>query len=224
MDKSLKKLSRVELLELMVSLSEDYEELADENNRLKKMLSSQRLPRSTKVGSIAEAALQANGYFEAAQRSADEYLREIKHLRDELAKRIEEQSQSALSKRAQAIQQAEYQAQLELQHAQAHAKQIVAHANAQAEAILADARSRANDVLADANRRSHAILSQSQRQAEMVVPTGSRMHGSTARRSIQSVPSPMQAGSRVSASSGDFAVDYQGARSRSGRTVAEGGL
>lgn len=96
MDKSLKKLNRAELLELLVALSEEYDDLVDENDRLKKMLMSQRLPRSTKVGSIAEAALQVNGFFEAAQRSADEYLREIKHLRNELATRVDGPSRIAV--------------------------------------------------------------------------------------------------------------------------------
>ena len=168
MDKNLKKLSRVELLELMISLSEDYEALADENNRLKKMLSVQRLPRSTKVGSIAEAALAANGYFEAAQRSADEYLREIKHLKDELAKRAEAQSPAAMGAQAYAAQQAGRQAQVDIQQAQQQASHIVARANAQADAIIADARARAEETLANANRQSHAILSQAQRQLSQV--------------------------------------------------------
>ena len=100
MDKSLKKLSRIELLEVMVSLSEAYEEQFNENKFLRKELSAQRrsmreaqrLPRAAKAGSIAEAALQANGYFEAAQRSADDYLREIKRLHDEFAQRNEAQA------------------------------------------------------------------------------------------------------------------------------------
>ena len=100
MDKSLKKLSRIELLEVMVNLSEAYEEQLNENKLLRKELSNQRrsmreaqrLPRAGKAGSIAEAALQANGYFEAAQRSADDYLREIKRLHDEFVQRNEIQA------------------------------------------------------------------------------------------------------------------------------------
>ena len=214
MDKKLKKLSRVELLELMISLSEDYEQLADENNRLRKMISAQRLPRSTKVGSIAEAALQANGFFAAAQKSADEYLREIKHLRDELARRIEAQSATAVGTRAVAAQQAEQQAQHQLQQAQARANQIVAYAKAQADAIVADARARAEETLANANRQSHAMMSQASRQAASgsassashaashaasasVAASRSASSASSgydaARRSIHSVPSPASA-------------------------------
>ena len=95
MDKSLKKLNRLELLQLLLKASEANEALIAENDALRKESESQsRLPRSAKVGSIAEAALQANGYFEAAQKSADDYLREIKRLRDQMAARAAGQSQS----------------------------------------------------------------------------------------------------------------------------------
>lgn len=163
-DKSLKKLSRIELLELLVGLSEEYEKLRAENIQLRKTLSDQRLPRSTKVGSIAEAALGANGYFEAAQRSADEYLREIKRLRDELALHAEEEGQSvdepsAIDARV------KRQAQSILRDARSRADRIVQQANSQAESILADARARSEESIANANRQSHAILSRAGKQA-----------------------------------------------------------
>lgn len=143
----MKKLSRVELLELMVELSEDYDELSAENARLKKMLASHRLPKNAKVGSIAEAALQANGYFYAAQRSADEYLREIKHLRDEFVLRTQEmQERSTVAgqdrRYARIKAQAEAEAQAIIRDAQARANQMVAAAQAQAQAALMDAQRR----------------------------------------------------------------------------------
>lgn len=210
MDKNLKKLSRVELLELMISLSEDYEALADENNRLKKMLSVQRLPRSTKVGSIAEAALAANGFFESAQRSADSYLREIKHLRDELAQRVSNQSKAAEA-RVGAMQQ--QQAAFEVQQAQAQANQIIARAHSQADAIVADAQRRAEETLANANRRSHAILSQAQRQASAP---------SSASPNLQGLPIPQV--SQPYAHSADVTVEIPGLHARHTRTATDGGL
>ena len=210
MDKNLKKLSRVELLELMISLSEDYEALADENNRLKKMLSVQRLPRSTKVGSIAEAALAANGYFESAQRSADSYLREIKHLRDELAQRVSAQGQAAGARVGMAQQP---QMSFEVQQAQAQAGQIIARARSQADAIVADAQRRAEETLANANRQSHAILSQAQRQAAAPVPAPSSLQG------LQ-IPQVAQPYSR----SADATVEIPGLHARHTRTATDGGL
>lgn len=219
MDKNLKKLSRVELLELMISLSEDYEALADENNRLKKMLSVQRLPRSTKVGSIAEAALTANGFFESAQRSADEYLREIKHLRDELAKRTEEQKSAAsVANRAYAGQQPGVSSHADLQQAETQASRIIARANSQAEAILADARARAEETLANANRQSHAILSQAQRQASFSASVTS--HANLA-QVPQVAPATHVQQSRLQA---DATVELPTARGRHTRPIVEGGL
>ena len=196
MDKNLKKLSRVELLELMISLSEDYEALADENNRLKKMLSAQRLPRSTKVGSIAEAALAANGYFESAQRSADSYLREIKHLRDELTQRVNAQGQAARG-RAGATQQFQTSFEIQQAQAQAQANKIIAHARSQADAIVADARYRAGETLANANRQSHAILSQAQRQADIPASTPSGSRGLQIPQVLQSHPHSVDATAEI---------------------------
>ena len=72
MDKNLKKLSRVELLQLMVQLSEDRDALFAENTELRKRAAERpAAATSMKVGSIAEAALQANGYFESAQNAAE---------------------------------------------------------------------------------------------------------------------------------------------------------
>ena len=160
MDNNLKKLSRVELLELLISLSDDYQILLDENYQLKQELSSQRqrISRSAKVGSLAEAAFLANGYYEAAQRSADVYLREIKHLRDELARRVDNQARSEAQARAAAAH-AEHQARYEMQQAQARADQIVERAKAQAQAILESARAQAEETLRVANRRAYATRS-----------------------------------------------------------------
>lgn len=148
MDKSLKKLSRVELLELMVDLSDECDELIAENNQLRRALSQQRLPRNAKVGSIAEAALRANGYFEAAQRSADEYLREIKYLRDELALRSQRSPQEAQAvvsgAEDEVLSEARAEAHKILKDAQAQARQIVEHAQGQARAITEEAQAQAN--------------------------------------------------------------------------------
>lgn len=244
MNKNLKKLSRVELLELMVGLSEDCERLSAENAHLKKMVASRQqslqqaynqqkqlqqqnqqiqqrsqrevqqaqreaqqarqqaqraqqvrqaqpqvqqgvsarvLPRSTKVGSIAEAALQANGYFEAAQRSADDYLREIKRLRDQLAARAESAQPAPSS--LQAI--TDQQAQAIVRDAQQRARQIVDRANAQAEAIVADAKKRSEAALAQANRQSHAAQAEARQRAAEGKRFESKKQGSSGEPNVQ---------------------------------------
>ncbi len=148
MDKSLKKLSRVELLELMVDLSDECDELIAENNQLRRSLSQHRLPRNAKVGSIAEAALQANGYFESVQRSADEYLREIKYLRDELALRSQRSPQEARA----VVSGAEDEV---LSEARAEAHRILKEANAQARKIVEQAQGQARTIAEEAQMRAN---------------------------------------------------------------------
>ena len=76
-DKELKKLSRAELLEILVEQSKEMEELRSELAEVKEQLNSREI-KLGKAGSIAEAALGLNKVFEAAQAAADQYLDNIR--------------------------------------------------------------------------------------------------------------------------------------------------
>lgn len=80
-DRELKKLSRAELLELLVKLSEENEALTAERDALRKELDDRTLHLRS-AGSIAEAALRVNGIFEDAQRAAEQYLESVKQMSD----------------------------------------------------------------------------------------------------------------------------------------------
>ena len=80
--KSLKKLNRRELLEILVQLSEQNDELRQQNEALQARLEDRRISAG-EVGSIAEAALAANGYFEAAEKAAAQYLENIARIQAE---------------------------------------------------------------------------------------------------------------------------------------------
>jgi cell division septum initiation protein DivIVA len=80
-DRELKKLSRSELLELLVKLSEENEALMAEKAALQTQLEDKAL-HLQQAGSIAEAALKVNGIFEDAQRAAEQYLENIRRLND----------------------------------------------------------------------------------------------------------------------------------------------
>ena len=71
--KALKKLSRVELLEMLLDVSGENETLRAENEMLRQELEEKRI-RLKESGSIAEAALKLNDVFSAAQAAADQYL------------------------------------------------------------------------------------------------------------------------------------------------------
>ena len=166
MDKSLKKLNRLELLELMVNLSEERDSLLAENSQLRQALAAKpAVPRAAKVGSIAELAMQTSGYFEAAQKAADEYLREIKRMRDQVAAQVATRGQ--MQPRAQ-VDGVAVGAQSQAQ-AQAQAQAIVSKANAQAEKIVADAQKKSEALLVEANRKSRSIISRANHQADAVI-------------------------------------------------------
>lgn len=76
MDRKLRKMRKIELLELLLEQEKEIERLQDENNELQRQLGIRRL-QIEKSGSIAEAALQLSGVFEAAQKAADYYLKSV---------------------------------------------------------------------------------------------------------------------------------------------------
>ena len=78
-DKELKRLSRAELLELLLEQVEENEALRAEIADLKGQLED-RVIKIEKAGSIAEAALRLNGVFEAAEAAAKQYLDSLKEL------------------------------------------------------------------------------------------------------------------------------------------------
>lgn len=78
-DKELRKLSRMDLLEILVEKSKENERLKLELEEVKKQLSD-RMIKIEEAGSIAEAALKLNGIFEAAQAAADQYLENLHNI------------------------------------------------------------------------------------------------------------------------------------------------
>lgn len=76
-EKELKKLSRIELLELLVEQTEKNEELERKVAELENELESKSLQVS-EVGTLAEACLKINKVFEAADAAAQQYLDNIK--------------------------------------------------------------------------------------------------------------------------------------------------
>lgn len=71
--KELKKMKRYQLLELLIMQTEQTESLQQQLDDLQKAYDEQEL-KISKLGSLAEAALELNGVFEAAQNAADEYI------------------------------------------------------------------------------------------------------------------------------------------------------
>ena len=76
-EKELRRLSRMDLLEMLLEQSKEVERLQTELETVKKQLNDRRIMEQ-EAGSIAEAALRLNKVFEAAQQAADQYLENIR--------------------------------------------------------------------------------------------------------------------------------------------------
>lgn len=78
-DKELKRLSRAELLEMLLAQVEENEKLKMRLKEMQTQLDSRQI-MIDKAGSIAEAAMQLNGVFQAAENAAAQYLENIQRL------------------------------------------------------------------------------------------------------------------------------------------------
>lgn len=78
-DKELKKLKRIELLQMMISLSEENETLKAQLKRAQDELDNRQI-QLREAGSIAEAALKLNGVFDAAEEAAQQYVASVRQM------------------------------------------------------------------------------------------------------------------------------------------------
>lgn len=90
-DKELKRLSRAELLELLLEQVEENEQLRSEISDLREQLND-RIIKINEAGSIAEAALRLNGVFEAAEAAARQYVDSLKELEKTTINRVLEKA------------------------------------------------------------------------------------------------------------------------------------
>lgn len=81
-ERELRKLSRADLLELLLAESRENERLRTELDEANRKLASRAIEIEN-AGSIAEAALRLNGVFEAAERAAQQYLENVRRLSEE---------------------------------------------------------------------------------------------------------------------------------------------
>lgn len=81
-DKELKRLSRGELLEMLIAQASENEKLKQELEDAQAALQDRSIAIDN-AGSIAEASLQLSGVFEAAQNAADQYLANIQRMNDQ---------------------------------------------------------------------------------------------------------------------------------------------
>lgn len=78
-DKELRRLKRVDLLELLIAQTRENDRLKAELAEVKAQLAERDLVLN-EAGSIAEAALRINGVYQATQAAVDQYIRSIQQL------------------------------------------------------------------------------------------------------------------------------------------------
>ncbi|MGN1344073.1 MAG: hypothetical protein ACI4U3_05795 [Traorella sp.] len=89
-EKELSKLSRIELLEILVEQSKEIERLNIQLEKANQQLKQREIVLK-EAGSIAKASLELNHVFEAAQKAADQYLENVQNMTN--ANDIEKESQ-----------------------------------------------------------------------------------------------------------------------------------
>lgn len=94
-DKEIRHLGKTELLSILRDQEAELEQLRAQISKLQSELEEQTI-QMDKCGSIAEASLQVNQVFQAAQAAADQYLANVREKEagaDEAARRIESEAQ-----------------------------------------------------------------------------------------------------------------------------------
>lgn len=93
-EKELRRLSRLELIAMLLEQKRENERLEAENKELRAQIEDRRL-NCREAGSIAEASLRLNGVFEAAQKAADQYLENLRIIERKQKEMLEELQQKA---------------------------------------------------------------------------------------------------------------------------------
>ena len=141
-EKTLKKLSRVEVLELLIEQIKENDDLRVNLRNMRKKLENRDIYLEN-AGSIAEAALHLNEVFEAADAAAKEYTESNRNVIDEKRKAVEERL-AELNERLANIDQER----LEILNAgQAEAREIVRQAEEESHRMLEETKEESQNIM-----------------------------------------------------------------------------
>ena len=104
-ERELRKLSRSDLLEMLVDLSEELNLVKQQLEATEEKLNNRQILIS-KAGSIAEASLMLNGVFEAAEVAGKQYVESVRHLsdhQDEIRRKIEQECKEQARRRLEEV-------------------------------------------------------------------------------------------------------------------------
>lgn len=162
-EKDLKKLSRIDLVEMLLEMSKENMRLQGHLEQAEKKISDRMLIIEN-AGSLADASMQLNRVFEAAQAAADQYLANIQ-LRDAeqhlLYERMEQETrakcerleQSAAEKCAKMEQETRAKCDQMLNDTNNHCANLERAAREKRESMIQTARNQVDEYLQMINRR-----------------------------------------------------------------------
>ena len=126
-DKELRRLSRSELLEMLIAQTAENDQLKTRLEQAEAQLRDRRIAID-KVGSLAEAALSLNGVFQAAEAAAQQYLENIQRISGQQDAICRSMKEKAEKETAQMRQDAQAYSQKVHAEADAYWKQVAARA------------------------------------------------------------------------------------------------
>lgn len=94
--KELKRLSRSDLLEMLLALRKENDQLRAQLEQAQIQLKNRRI-HIDNSGSIADAALHLNGVFEAAQAACDQYIFNVQERCEEIERQTQKKCDALLS-------------------------------------------------------------------------------------------------------------------------------
>lgn len=145
-DRELRRMHRAELIEIIYALKQSEDQLKAQNAALTAQLQDRQL-RLEKAGSIAQAALELNNVFAAAQAAADDYLHSV-------------QANLADAAAANTLSQARSEAKRILEQAQADADSLKAQTRQECSAMVEQAEQEVQQRWQTFDRKANALLDQ----------------------------------------------------------------
>ncbi|MGN0479445.1 MAG: hypothetical protein ACI4GO_08415 [Hominenteromicrobium sp.] len=132
-DSELKRLKRIDLLEMLVAQSRENETLRAQLEQAQEQLQSREIALD-RAGSIAEASLQISGVFAAAEQAGAQYLENIERLSGEQAAVCERMERMSREKAAAMLSEAAEKCRVMEQETQEKCVQMLAQAERESQA------------------------------------------------------------------------------------------
>lgn len=164
-DKELRKLSRKELLEMLIEQTKENARLEAELAEVKEGLEEKKITID-RAGTLAEAALALNRVFEAADAAAKQYLENVRKANGEPDGEPEADEESP-----------EIKAERILGDAEKKAQEILTGADKKAEEITSEAEKKAEETVTEAGKKAEETISEAQKKAEETVAAADNYRG-----------------------------------------------